>query len=95
MKTGLDDKTLKIIKEIMGKYEIEKKLIFGSRAKGDYRYNSDIDIVIFGNIDRRDFNRLLDELLESDCIYKIDLVHFEKISNEDLKNDILEEGIEF
>lgn len=95
MNTGINEKTLKIIKDIIGKYNVEKRFIFGSRAMGTYRYNSDIDIAIFGTINRNDFNRLLDELMESDCIYKIDLVHFERISNEGLKKDILEEGIEF
>ena len=95
MNTGLNEKTLKIVKDIIEKYEVEKKVIFGSRARGNYRYNSDIDIDVFGAIKRNDFNRLLDELMESDCIYKIDLVHFEKINNEELKKDILEEGIEF
>lgn len=95
MNTGINEKTLKIIKDIIGKYNVEKRVIFGSRVRGTYRYNSDIDIAIFGAINRNDFNRLLDELMESDCIYKIDLVHFERISNEELKKDILEEGIEF
>ena len=95
MNTGLNDKTLKIVKDIIEKYPVEKKVIFGSRARGSYRYNSDIDIAIFGSIKRNEFNRLLDELVESDCIYKIDLVHFEKITNGELKKDILEEGIEF
>lgn len=95
MNTGINEKTLKIIKDIIGKYNVEKRVIFGSRVRGTYRYNSDIDIAIFGAINGNDFNRLLDELMESDCIYKIDLVHFERISNEELKKDILEEGIEF
>ena len=71
MNTGINEKTLKIIKDIIGKYNVEKRFIFGSRARGTYRYNSDIDIAIFGTINRNDFNRLLDELMESDCIYKI------------------------
>lgn len=95
MEIGVNEKTLKIIKGIFQKYEIDKKVIFGSRARGDYRYNSDIDIAVFGHIDRKIFNRLAGELMESDCIYKIDLVHFEKINNEELKKDILNEGIEF
>lgn len=95
MEIGINEKTLRIINEIFQKFEIEKKVIFGSRARGDYRYNSDIDIAVFGNIDRKIFNRLLHELMESDCIYKIDLVHFEKVNNEELKKDILDEGIEF
>ena len=48
-------------------------------------YNFDIDIAVFGYIDIKNFNGLLNELMESDYMYKIDLLHFEKISNEELK----------
>jgi hypothetical protein len=92
---GINEKALNEINKIFANYSIEKKLIFGSRARGDYKYNSDIDIAIFGEISRREFIRLYGDLMESDCIYKIDLVHFEKVNNDELKRNILNEGIEF
>ena len=92
---GISDGAFEELKKNFEDYFIEKKLIFGSRARGDYKYNSDIDIAIFGEISRREFIRLYGDLMESDCIYKIDLVHFEKVNNDELKRNILNEGIEF
>ena len=30
--------------------EVEKAVLFGTRAKGNFRPGSDIDIVVFGNV---------------------------------------------
>ncbi|MEG0799489.1 MAG: nucleotidyltransferase domain-containing protein [Bacilli bacterium] len=45
------DEKLKIeLKNIFKQYkEIEKVLLFGSRARCDNKYNSDIDLCLFGN----------------------------------------------
>ena len=48
-KFGLDEKVIEDIIEILKKYEeVESAKIFGSRARGDYRKASDIDIALFG-----------------------------------------------
>ncbi len=38
-----------IVKEISAFKEIEKALVFGSRAKGNYRQGSDVDICLKGD----------------------------------------------
>ena len=49
-KFGLENKVIKNIVEILKKYEeVESAKIFGSRARGDYRNASDIDIALFGD----------------------------------------------
>ena len=49
MKFGLDEKVIEDIVNILRKYEeVESARIFGSRARGDYRKASDIDIALFG-----------------------------------------------
>ena len=53
MKFGLSDDIYEKIKKIADKYNKYKFKIFGSRARGDYRSNSDIDIAIEGNIDKK------------------------------------------
>ncbi|MBB6495997.1 nucleotidyltransferase domain-containing protein [Methanococcus maripaludis] len=47
MKFGIDDLKLKSIVEVIKKYSVEKAVIFGSRARGDYKNTSDIDIAIY------------------------------------------------
>lgn len=46
--TGIRDIVLKEIKELAQKYEIEKVILFGSRARGDYYRTSDIDLAVKG-----------------------------------------------
>ena len=48
----LDEKILKEIKNICIKYQnIEKVILFGSRAIDKEKYNSDIDLAIVGKFD--------------------------------------------
>ena len=72
MKFGLLDTEIENIHKIFSQnQEIEKVIIFGSRAKGNYRNNSDIDLVIFGNINLRILNQInieLDNLLVSSSV---------------------------
>ncbi len=49
MKFGLDQTTIDKINSVFIKYpEIEGVIIYGSRAKGNYREGSDIDITLKG-----------------------------------------------
>jgi uncharacterized protein len=49
MKFGLSTSALEKIQSVFKKYqEIEEVLIYGSRAKGNYREGSDIDITLKG-----------------------------------------------
>ena len=72
--------------------EIEKALIFGSRANGTFKKGSDIDIAIFGEkVNSRTLSELNDKLNEEFPIpYFVDIIHFETINNEKLKLNILE-----
>ena len=46
---GLEESTLKKIRGIFQQYaEIERVILYGSRAKGNYRPGSDIDLTIVG-----------------------------------------------
>ena len=50
MRFGLKESILENISNILKKYkEVESAKIFGSRARGDYKNTSDIDIALFGN----------------------------------------------
>ncbi|NPV44974.1 MAG: nucleotidyltransferase domain-containing protein [Firmicutes bacterium] len=81
--------------EIFSRYsEVEKVVLFGSRARGDFKKTSDIDIVIFSKeISDRDFNLLVDEINEIDTVLIFDILHYEKIKKESLKNSIERDGV--
>jgi predicted nucleotidyltransferase len=83
-----------ILNEFQKYQEIEKASIFGSRAMGNYKKGSDIDIAIFGQlISRTTILKLIFQLNEELPIpYFIDIVHFESTENEELKNHIIEQG---
>ncbi len=93
---GLDVRTLKILNDIFAKNKnIEKKVVFGSRAAGTYKRTSDIDIAIYGKLTRAEVNRLRGDLEESDCFYKVDLVHYEALADEEMRKNIDRDGVEF
>lgn len=46
--TGINQKVIEEIRTIAKKYDIEAVKLFGSRARGDYRERSDIDLAVYG-----------------------------------------------
>ena len=50
MKYGLKEDTIKQMEAVFAKFPtIEKIILYGSRAKGNFRDGSDIDITLIGN----------------------------------------------
>jgi predicted nucleotidyltransferase len=68
--------------------------VFGSRAKGNYRHNSDIDICLFGAIDCMEARRIGEELDELPMPYKFDVVSYNNIESPDLREHIERVGID-
>ncbi len=92
---GLLDRDIKNICEVLGKFsEIEKAIVFGSRAMGNYKKGSDIDIAIVGSdITSEIIYKLEDYLNEVYPIpYFFDIIHYNTIANENLKKHIIDEG---
>ena len=97
MKFGLDEKVVKDIISIIEKYdEVERACIFGSRARGDYRNGSDIDIALFGESLTNEINtKIYFEIDDLYLPYKIDLINFNSLGKDDkIKESILREGVE-
>ncbi|WP_366922101.1 nucleotidyltransferase domain-containing protein [Metallumcola ferriviriculae] len=93
MRFGLEDKIIKKINSVLSRYKtVHKAMIFGSRAKGDFKYNSDIDIAVYTN--GESVTGLLHELDEAAGIYKTDLIIMEQLNNEKLRQKIERDGIE-
>ncbi|MCX7950831.1 MAG: nucleotidyltransferase domain-containing protein [Clostridiales bacterium] len=91
---GISEKLLEdIINIISNEKDIIKASIFGSRARGDFRKNSDIDICIYGDLDSIKFNLLIDKFNELNTPLDFDIINFEKIKKDELKNNIIKYGV--
>ena len=85
----LSEKTIEIIKKLLSNYpQIKEDKIFGSRAKGNYKHSSDIDLALFGNIDDKLLRHIASELDELPTPYQFDVLNYNDIDNENLKNNI-------
>ncbi len=86
---GLYPNSYKIILSIFQKHEnIEKVIIYGSRAKGNYKEGSDIDFTLFGNLNYDDILKLKHEFEESTIPYLIDISIFSDLQSESLIDHI-------
>jgi len=73
--------------------KIERVLIFGSRAKGTAKPYSDFDLAIMAPEMRdQEFNLLWNELDEVPLVFKFDILHWDTLVNQPLKEKILQEG---
>ena len=91
MEYGLPKKTLITLESIFRKYsEIRQVVLYGSRAKGNYRKGSDIDLSLKtrNGIDFTNLLRIGNDFEDSDMPYFVDVSIYEKISNPDLKAHI-------
>lgn len=94
---GLQEKHITSITSVFKRHpEIDEVMIYGSRAKGNYRNGSDIDLSLKGEqitlAQLFEIENELDDLLLS---YKIDLSVYHKIENPDFKEHIDKVGIIF
>ncbi len=94
MKFGLEEDVYKEIKNALSKFPYTF-YIFGSRAKGNYKKISDIDLAIFEKIDNIEQFRIKNELDKLDIIYMIDIVFVNENTKGELVNSIKKEGVEF
>ena len=89
-----------IIDNIISVFErnskVDKAFVFGSRAKGNYRSDSDIDIAIKGDEITTDDIIAISVAFETKGITnKIDLINYDSINEPALKEHIDRVGIEF
>ncbi len=96
MKFGLEQH---IIDNLIAVFEqhskVDKAILFGSRAKGNYRPDSDIDIAVKGqDLHTDDIIAMSVAFEEIGITHKIDLINYDTIKEPDLKDRIDRVGIE-
>ncbi len=82
-----------LIRELAGlseKHSVEKLLLFGSRARGDYKERSDIDLAVYGgNVAAF----ALDAEEETNTLLMYDIVDMDSPVQESLRASIEAEGV--
>jgi predicted nucleotidyltransferase len=91
MKYGLPERTLDTLNSIFTKYQgIKQVILYGSRAKGNYRNGSDIDLAIVtdGTFSYTDLLHISSDFEDSDMPYFVDALVYNELSNQELKSHI-------
>lgn len=87
---GLSPSHLKTLYNVLLPFSdrIDQVGLFGSRATGCYRRNSDIDLVIYGNLDEKTKDRIFTLFSDSNLPVKVDLQVYNLIDYPPLKDHI-------
>ena len=91
MNLGAD--LIEAVRTLASRYPVAKIVLFGSRAREDNRWNSDIDLAVYplpGFIERGMFSSAVDEL---PTLLKIDVVFVEGGIDPALRERIRQEGV--
>lgn len=97
MRYGLKDQTLEQIYSVLKTFpQIKKVVLYGSRAKGNYKEGSDIDLCLFGEEVTQSLVNQIDLALDDLFLpYSFDLSVYSHLTNQDLISHINRRGILF
>ncbi|MFA6713860.1 MAG: nucleotidyltransferase domain-containing protein [Victivallales bacterium] len=92
--TGLSTADIEVLCTVFKRHkEIRRVILFGSRAKGTARENSDIDLAIDGIDDELQIENLAMRLDDLPLPYKFDVKALNNIRNPKLKEHIARAGV--
>lgn len=92
---GIYDKSYRLMTEVFESFsEIERVILYGSRAMGNYKKGSDIDLAIVDEaVNLHTVNKLSDKLNEEIPVpYYFDVLDYNTLANAQLKKHIDKEG---
>lgn len=94
---GLKEATIERIAAVFRQHpEIERVVLYGSRAKGNYRQGSDIDLTLIGTkITYQQLTQIANQLDDLLLPYLFDLSIFSQIEDPDLIDHIHRVGVVF
>ncbi len=98
MKYGLSDAAVKKIHNVFTNHpQVAKAILYGSRAKGDYRNGSDIDMTLSGGDDLTIsvLGKIMEEIDDLLLPYTVDLSIYSRISDPEVINHIRRVGVTF
>ena len=92
---GLSPEHKSILVNVLSSFsEIDEGIVFGSRAMGNYKPGSDIDIVLKSaiKIPLEKIVQINSAIEQTTLPYKVDLIDFQSINNDSLKEHITTYG---
>lgn len=90
---GLSVPALAAIRSVLASHPaVVQAILFGSRAKGNHKNGSDIDLAIFGPCSDSELDTIAWELDDLLLPWEIDLIKFDSITNQDLREHIQRVG---
>jgi predicted nucleotidyltransferase len=91
---GISQNALDKIKAVLFSMQgVEQAVLYGSRAKGNYKEGSDIDLTVKGNLTYDDLVKMSVNLDDLNLPWKIDISLYSQIKNKDLLDHIDRAGI--
>ena len=97
MNCGLTEATVENIRAVFARFpEIEKAVLYGSRAKGNFKTGSDIDLTLYGEALTSDLCATIASALDDLMLpYTIDLSSFGDLDHAKLREHIERVGVLF
>lgn len=94
---GLTDGTVAQIHDVLARFpEVEKAVLYGSRAKGNYKPGSDVDLTLLGaGVTPKILGQIQGELEDGLLPYRFDVSIFSQIKQADMIEHIRRVGVVF
>jgi len=94
---GLTDETVAQIHAILARFpEVEQALLYGSRAKGNYKAGSDVDLTLLGaGLTAKILGKIQSEFADGMLPYTFDISLLAEITQADLLDHIRRVGTVF
>lgn len=91
---GLSAYELDLIRSVLARFpHVTRAVVFGSRAKGTYKVNSDVDIAVDGDISPLEAESLRGDLEELPIANRFDVVSLPHVTNDALREHIERVGV--
>ena len=87
--SGIREEAITALIELAKTCELDQIILFGSRARGDYRRASDIDLAVKGG----DIVRFTVDAEEIPTLLKFDIINLDGAVQNELRESIEREGI--
>lgn len=88
--TGIKPQVIEEIQSLAQKYNLEKVILFGSRARGDFGRASDIDLAVYGG---RIADFMIDVKEETSTLLDFDIIDMGQLLQGKLLDSIRREGV--